>query len=145
MLSRLPNRKTYSIRQLRKLNMLNYRLTHFKYSLLFIAILLSACSTTTVIKPVDSTTQTTVEDELIAKNYELDQQWDLAEEMYRYLAARTVQPDRSRYLQKVALMLYRAGRFDEIEAYYQTLQDDELIGDYIIHRDVLLFCVYFQN
>ncbi len=145
MLSRLPNRKTYSIRQHRKLNMRNYRLTHFKFSLLFIAILLSACSTTTVIKPVDSTAQTTVEDELIAKNYELDQQWDLAEEMYRYLVARTVQPDRSRYLQKVALMLYRAGRFDEIEAYYQTLQDDELIGDDIIHRDVLLSGVYFQN
>lgn len=112
--------------------------------LISIALLLFGCQTTTVIKPA-ITGQTTAEDILIALNYEEDQQWDFAADMYRYLADNSIQPERSHYLQKTAFMFYRAERFDEIEEYYQSLQEADLSPDHFIQRDVLLAGTYFHN
>lgn len=82
---------------------------------------------------------------MIAQQYENEAQWDLANEMYLYLAQNSIQPERSSYLQKAALMLAKAGRFDEIEDYYLALEEGDLTPEDNIHKGVLLSDVYFNR
>jgi outer membrane PBP1 activator LpoA protein len=107
-------------------------------------LLLISCQTAVVTKPI-SVGKTTAEDILIAQQYEEDLQWEFAAEMYRYLADRSVQPERSAYLQKVGLMLYRAQSFEEIEPYYQSLAEEDLLEPQTIQRDILLAGSYFNE
>jgi outer membrane PBP1 activator LpoA protein len=107
-------------------------------------LLMSGCQTTGVGRPL-KTGQTTPEDLLIAQQYVELQEWELAEEMYRYLAYNSVQPERARYLQKTALMLYRAQKFDQLEPYYDSLAEDDLGAAELIRRDVLLAGLYFHR
>lgn len=109
-----------------------------------IVLYLYGCQTTSTIKPL-LTGNTTVEDQLIAQQYVSDEQWDLAAEMFQYLAQNSIQPDRSKYLQKTALMLYRGERFDEIEPFYQNLQPTDLSETGSLHKQVVLAGVYFHN
>lgn len=113
-------------------------------TLFLISLLLFGCQTSRVVKP-QVTGQTTAEDLLIARNYEEDLQWQQAASMYQYLAENSQQPERSQYYQKTALMLYRGGRYDEIESFYGTLQADDLINDQLIQQAILLAGVYFEN
>jgi uncharacterized protein len=110
----------------------------FTFSLLF------ACQTTSISKP-GSVGKTTAEDILIARHYEEDMQWDIATEMYRYMAQQSQQPDKSKYLQKTALMLYKAGRSDEIEAFYESLQADDLLENELQQKNIILAGVYLNQ
>lgn len=115
-------------------------LRNYAFFILILAFLYG-CQTTSVTKPLVAG-KTTAEDILIAQQLEQDQQWDNAAEMYRYLADRSIQPDRSVYLQKTALMLYKAGRMDEIEPYYENLQLDDLAETELLHKNILLAAAY---
>ncbi len=112
--------------------------------LLLLALGLFACQTTTVVKPQD-TNRFTAEDVQIATHLLDHQDWEAAHQMYRYLAALSIQPERSGFQQKAALMLYRAGRLDEIEPFYQTLPEEDLLPDDQLHRNVLLSAAYLQS
>ena len=113
---------------------------------LLASLWLVGCQTSSLTesKP-QQTGRTTAEDLMIAQLYEEDLQWDLAEEMYLYLAQFSEQPDKSLYLQKAALMMYRAGRYEDIEAFYQQLEEGDLIEPETRHKNVLLGGVYFDQ
>lgn len=113
-------------------------------TLLLAGLLVFGCQTGRVVKP-PVTGQTTAEDLLIARNYEEDLQWQQAASMYQYLAENSVQPERSQFYQKTALMLYRGGRYDEIESFYNALQPDDIINEQLTYQAVLLSGVYFEN
>jgi uncharacterized protein len=89
--------------------------------------------------------KTTAEDVLIARQLEVTLQWNNAAEMYRYMAYQSQQPDKSVYLQKTALMLYKAGRVDEIETFYESLQDGDLLENEFQKRDILLAGSYLKQ
>lgn len=110
----------------------------FTFSLLF------SCQTVDISKPV-SAGKTTAEDILIARHFEENQQWDNAVEMYRYMAYQSQQPDKSVYLQKTALMLYKAGRSDEIEAFYGSLQEGDLAESELQQKNIILAGVYLDQ
>ncbi|MDJ0881644.1 MAG: penicillin-binding protein activator [Gammaproteobacteria bacterium] len=116
----------------------------YKTGILIVLIYLTGCQTTTLVKP-EITGETLAEDILIARQYEETQEWSFAAEMYSYLADNSVQPDRSAYYQKAALMLYKAERFDEIESFYSNLETDDLAAEDLIHRDVILAGLAFND
>ncbi|MDJ0832045.1 MAG: penicillin-binding protein activator [Gammaproteobacteria bacterium] len=91
------------------------------------------------------TGKTTIEDRLIAEQYEQQQEWEPAASMYQYLAQNSEQPERSRYLQKMALMLYQMQRYEDVQNLYQSLAEEELLEPELTHRDVLLSGIYFDN
>ncbi len=108
------------------------------------ALFLSACQTPGP-APQPHSIMVTPEDRMLSARYESEQQWTLAYDMYRHLASQSTQPERSRFLQKAALMLHRSGKLDAIEGYYQALQDTDLEAAEFHQRDVLLASVYFEN
>ena len=110
----------------------------FTFSLLF------GCQTTSISKPV-SAGKTTAEDILIARHFEENMQWDNAAEMYQYMAYQSPQPDKSVYLQKTALMFYRAGRYDQIEAFYEALQEGDLGADELQKKNIILAGTYLDQ
>ncbi len=126
--------------------MLHVRFTHKLLSalLLLVIFVLSGCQTGTLVKP-PVTGQTTAEDLLIARQYEERMEWSFAADMYSYLADNSAQPERSAYYQKAALMLYKAKRYDEIEEFYASLSEQDLQGEDLVHRDIVLAGLYFQN
>ena len=107
------------------------------------ALWLASCGTPAP-KPLE-TGRTTVEDLLIAQHLEEDLQWDRAREMYVYLAARSVQPEKSAHLQKAALMMYRSGERDSVEVFYDGLTENDLIEPQLSQKNVLLAGVYFDQ
>jgi len=126
--------------------MLHDRLSHkILPALLAVSLLLLfGCQTGPLVKP-EITGQTTAEDMLIARQHEDMMEWNYAAEMYNYLADNSVQPDRSVLYQKAVLMLYKAERYADIEDFYAALDEQDLIDDELIHRDVILAGVYFHN
>ena len=112
--------------------------------LIILTLLIFGCQTTTITRP-ELTANITPEDIMIAQQYENEEQWDLAHEMYIYLGNNSIQPERSGYLQKAALMLTKGGRFEAVEGYYQSLNEGDLLPDDIINRDVLLADVYYNR
>ncbi len=112
--------------------------------IVFTLSILFGCQTTSINKPV-SAGKTTAEDILIARQFEQNMQWDNAAEMYRYMAFQSQQPDKSMYLQKTALMLYRAGRSDEIEAFYQQLPEGALAESELQKKIIILAGSYLDQ
>lgn len=110
-----------------------------------IVLLVSSCGTTTsLIKPRLSE-ELTLESKIIAANYEQDFDWEQAAHMYQYLADHSIQPERSRYLQKTALMLYKNQQYDDVSTFYAELAEDEILENEFLHRDTLLAGIYFEN
>ena len=89
--------------------------------------------------------KTTIEDLLTAELYEQQQQWEQAAGMYQYLAQNTEQPERSRYLQKLALMLYQMQRYDDVQSLYESLDEGELSEQDQVHRQIVLAGISFEN
>jgi uncharacterized protein len=117
----------------------------YKGAFIFITfILLYGCQTTSITKPA-TVGKTTAEDIIIARQYEEDMQWDQAAQMYRYMASQSVQPDKSRYLQKTALMLYKGGQFNQIESYYENLQEGDLDETALQQKNILLAGTYLEQ
>ncbi|MBC8210952.1 MAG: penicillin-binding protein activator [Gammaproteobacteria bacterium] len=127
--------------------MIKFRLSGLPHFALFAltALLLAACQTTTsVIKP-DMTVQATVEAKIIGANYEQQRQWAEAASMFRQLSEQTTQPERSLYLQKTALMMYRLQQNAEIIAFYDGLAENDLLEQDAINKNVLLAGIYFEQ
>ncbi|MBT3725564.1 MAG: penicillin-binding protein activator [Gammaproteobacteria bacterium] len=105
-----------------------------------------ACQTTTVtvLKPKISQ-QVTAESIFIALNYEQGFEWGKAASMYQHLADNSAQPDRSKYLQKTALMLFKDQHYDEMQTLYDSLTDGDILEKEAINKYVLLAGLYFEN
>ncbi len=69
----------------------------------------------------------TEEDIIRAFRYEVDEDWLEAAILYDKLARSSIQPERSKYLLKVALMYYRGGLYDEIDPYFESLGEEDIL------------------
>jgi outer membrane PBP1 activator LpoA protein len=105
-----------------------------------------SCSTTSrVSRQPEASQQVTAESIIMANDFERNQQWLEAATLYRHLADQSAQPQRSRFLQKTALMLYRSGRIAQVEDFYNSLNDDDILPAEQVKRSVLLAGVYFDK
>jgi len=127
--------------------MIKLRLSGLSRFILFAlaAILLTSCQTTTTISKPEQGQQATAEAKIIALNYEQQRQWNEASIMYRFLSEQSPQPERSQYLQKTALMLYRLQQFADIIALYESLAETDLAAEDTTHKNVLLAGIYFEQ
>ena len=79
----------------------------------------------------------TEEDIVRAFRFELDEQWLEAAVIYDQLAQSSVQPERSRYLIKVALMYYQGGLYDEIDPYFDALGEQDIEESDARHKQIV--------
>ena len=116
------------------------------FTLIAFSLAAISCSTTSRIeRQPEAAQQVTAESVIMAADFERHQQWLEAATLYRHLADQSAQPQRSRYLQKTALMLYRSGRFEQVEDFYNSLKDDDILPPEQVKRSVLLAGVYFDK
>ncbi len=129
---------------MRKLPLIKLLKSSLIFSTVFFVI--SCQTTSTVIKPKPQVTEkVTTESKFIALDYEQKFQWELAASMYQHLADNSSQPDRSRYLQKVALMLFKDQLYDEVLAFYETLTEGAILEQQSINKKTLLAGIYFEK
>jgi hypothetical protein len=69
----------------------------------------------------------TEEDIIQAFEYEVDERWLEAAVLYDRLAQSSVQPERSAFLVKVALMYYKGGLYDEIDPFFDKLTEPDIL------------------
>jgi outer membrane PBP1 activator LpoA protein len=69
----------------------------------------------------------TEEDIIRAFEYELEKQWLEAAVLYDKLSRSSVQPERSAFLIKVALMYYQGGLYDEIDPFFEALNEQDIL------------------
>lgn len=79
----------------------------------------------------------TEEDIIRAFQFEVDKQWLEAAVVYQELARSAVQPERSAYLIKVALMYYRGGLYDEIDPYFEALGEQDILPADSRHKQII--------
>ncbi len=79
----------------------------------------------------------TEEDIIRAFRYEVDEDWLEAAILYDKLARSSIQPERSKYLLKVALMYYHGGLYDEIDPYFETLGEQDILEADKINRQII--------
>ncbi len=101
-----------------------------------LALLLPACQTTSIVKPPIGG-QSTPEQRLLAEDYERNGDWERAYALYRQLAEQAPPASRARFLNKAALMLYRGGRYDEIDPLYAEFENIEWNADEQQARQVM--------
>jgi outer membrane PBP1 activator LpoA protein len=128
-------------------------------SLLFLPLLLGlfACQAPTP-QPVDvvgttppvteietdlSVLTPTEEDIISAFQHEVEKEWLDAAILYDKLAQSAVQPERSAFLVKIALMYYRAGLYDEIDPFFDSLGEEDILPDDQKNRQVVQSGGYF--
>ena len=68
----------------------------------------------------------TEEDIILAFRHEIDKEWLDAALLYDKLAQSSVQPERSQFLIKIALMYYQGGLYDEIDPFFDDLDEDDI-------------------
>jgi len=85
----------------------------------------------------------TEEDIIRAFQYEVAEDWLEAAILYDKLARSSVQPERSKYLIKVALMYYRGGLYDEIDPFFDALGEDDILAADQIHQQIIRAGGYF--
>ena len=78
------------------------------------------------------------EDILMAFDFESQEQWLEAAVLYHRLAQSSVQPERSAFLVKVALMYYKGQFYDEIEPYFEELAEGDILPQDEIHKRVIM-------
>jgi len=76
---------------------------------------------------IDEILTPTEEDIIRAFEYETDEQWLEAAVLYDKLSQSSVQPERSAFLIKVAHMYYLGGLYDEIDPFFETLGDQDIL------------------
>ena len=69
----------------------------------------------------------TEEDIIQAFKYETDEQWLEASVLYNRLAQSSVQPERSAFLIKVALMYYKGGYYEEVDPFFEELGEGDIL------------------
>ena len=85
----------------------------------------------------------TEEDIILAFEYEVNEQWLEASVVYNKLARSAVQPERSAFLLKVALMYYRGGFYSEIDSYFENLAEGDILPQDEKHRQTIQAGGYF--
>lgn len=109
-------------------------------------ITISACQT-----PSQTGSQTsnfgsvspTKEDILAAFKLESNQYWVDAAIAYQTLAINSNQPARSSFLIKSALMLYEAGNYSDIPAFFDSLSDSDILEQDLLYKETLLAGSYY--
>ncbi|MDC1288226.1 hypothetical protein N8198_10115, partial [Gammaproteobacteria bacterium] len=79
----------------------------------------------------------TEEDIIRAFRLELDEDWLEAAIIYDKLTQSSVQPERSRYLIKVALMYYHGGLYDLIDPFFDALGEQDIVESDIRHKQII--------
>ena len=85
----------------------------------------------------------TEEDIILAFEYEVNEQWLEASVVYNKLASSAVQPERSAFLLKVALMYYRGGFYSEIDPYFEGLAEGDILPQDELHKQTIQAGGYF--
>lgn len=85
----------------------------------------------------------TEEDIISAFQFEIGKEWLKAAVIYDNLARSSAQPERSRYLIKIALMYYRAGLYDEIDPYFDGLDEQDIQPADLKHKQIVQAGGYF--
>ncbi len=79
----------------------------------------------------------TEEDIIQAFDYEVDQRWLEAAVLYDKLAQSSVQPERSAFLLKVALMYYQGGLYDEIDPFFDRLNEQDILPQDLQYKETV--------
>ena len=85
----------------------------------------------------------TEEDIIRAFRHEVDKEWLDAAILYDKLAQSSVQPDRSHFLIKIALMYYQGGLYSEIDPFFDALDEDDIHPSDEKHRQIIQAGGYF--
>ncbi len=89
------------------------------------------------IEPDFSVLTPTEEDIIRAFQFELEKNWIEAAILYDKLAQSAVQPQRSAFLIKIALMYYRAGLYDEIDPFFDELGEQDIQPSDLNHKQII--------
>ena len=85
----------------------------------------------------------TEEDIIQAFEYEVDERWLEAAVLYDGLAQSSVQPERSAFLLKVALMYYKGGLYDEIDPFFDRLNEQDILLQDLPYKETVRAGGYF--
>ena len=85
----------------------------------------------------------TEEDIILAFRHEVDKEWLDAAIVYDKLAQSSVQPERSHFLIKIALMYYQGGLYAEIDPFFDALNEDDIHPSDENHRQIIQAGGYF--
>ena len=124
------------------------KLPVFKLPLLLVLSLLCACQsvTRTVSVSVESPVDDTVGPYSVSSGGEIgrafqleaDRSWPEAAEAYETLAKKSSQPKRSYFYIRTALMLYNSGRYDDIQAFFNSLLQTDIVEQDRFYKQTLL-------
>ncbi|TNF90029.1 MAG: penicillin-binding protein activator [Gammaproteobacteria bacterium] len=84
----------------------------------------------------------TEEDIITAFEYETSEQWLEAAVIYDKLAQSSIQPERSAFLIKIALMYYYGELYDEIEPFFEALGEQDILQQDLKNRQTILAGAY---
>ncbi len=85
----------------------------------------------------------TEEDIIQAFEYEVDERWLEAAVLYDRLAQSSVQPERSAFLLKVTLMYYKGGLYDEIDPFFDRLNEQDILLQDLPYKETVRAGGYF--
>jgi hypothetical protein len=85
----------------------------------------------------------TEEDIIQAFEHEVDERWLEAAVLYDRLAQSSVQPERSAFLLKVALMYYKGGLYDEIDPFFDRLNEQDILLQDLPYKETVRAGGYF--
>lgn len=78
-----------------------------------------------------------------AQQHQINKEWGKAYTIWNQLAHASEQPEKSRYYNLAALMLYRNGQIPQLPEYYQSLPENSITGFSVTNQKILLAASYF--
>jgi outer membrane PBP1 activator LpoA protein len=105
----------------------------------------TATSTTKTDSSSDALLTPTEEEILSAFELESNQYWLDAALAYQALSTKSGQPEKSSFLIKSALMLYQAGNYFDIAAFFESLQENDILEQDQLYKNTLLAGTYFAE
>ncbi len=93
----------------------------------------------------DGTLSASEEKIIQAFDHEIAQEWLEAAVLYERLARGSSQPERSAFLVKTGLMYYHAGLYDEIDPFFDNLDDNSILELDKIYRQAIQAGAYLGN
>ncbi len=113
------------------------------FLLLVLIAAISACQTVPVTSntaPVTSTNELTPTEDDIIRAFELEsgKNWLEAAQLYQSLAENSIQPERSSFYIRAALMFYYDERHQYIESFFDSLADTDILEQDKLYKDTIL-------